>query len=955
MRAIKMNTWEKILSKMIFSWREDELKHIRFGLYLKGLLHLQVIFTSVPLFITILVHILLDNQIDAQKLFVLVNLFNNIGYTMATLFPQGIIAVREGIVTFKRIEAFLMLDEALPFNFSDNASDVSLENVFARWDKTSHRNILINLSITFPRGKLSGIIGSVGSGKTTLLNAILNEAHVSEGRITGNGKISYASQEPWMFPGTIQENIVFGDKFDVIRYNKVIEICALTKDFERLFYGDQTFVGGNGCTLSGGQKTRINLARAVYRDVHVYLLDDPFSSVDVNVGAKIFNECISCFLKGKTVILVTNQLQYLNNIRDIIVLNNGNAELQFKREPEETSFLDFNGVKEDTPSNEDFNRDEIPQMNEENREKGSISWSVYKYFLASCQNYFLLFITAVLFAVSQGFINGTSLFTKLWVNLEQDRVYISKDYFIYIYFGLTLATVVFVIARMLIFYKMCTTSSGNLHTKLLNSVLKAKMDFFETNSSGRILNRFSKDIGVIDELLPGTLFVTCQYALSIVGSIMMISIINPWLTVLSCILVLIFYLLNSRYLLLTLGLKRLEATTKSSILDHFVTTVQGLSTIRVFGVQNLFIKSFDKHQDVHSCTSHLSISTSRAFGFWLDIICVGYIALVTFITVNVDEEKYGGNVGLLLTQSVQLLGHFQLTTRQCSEVENYMTSVERVYEYNSIKHEESRVRTPYESWPDRGEIQFKKVYFQYRDTNSYVLKNLNFTVNPLEKIGIIGRTGAGKSSLVSALFQLAQIEGRIIIDNINIKELDLNMLRSKISIIPQCVMFFPGTIRKNLDPFDLYTDKMLWDVLEQVNLKEIFVNSNLGLDSEMFHDGFDLSIGQKQLICLARAMLSKKKILILDEATANIDTTTDSIIQKIIRDKFADCTVLTIAHRLVTVIDYDKILVLDNGEIVEFDYPRVLLQNPSGLFCQMIHKMNDKTLNELLGKVRNVS
>ena len=487
-------------------------------------------------------------------------------------------------------------------------------------------------------------------------------------------------------------------------------------------------------------------------------------------------------------------------------------------------------------------------------------------------------------------------------------------------------------------------ASMRLHDRMFRSISRATMRFFNTNTSGRVLNRFSKDMGAIDELLPIALIDCVQIGLALLGIIVVVGTANPWLMIPTLVIGIIFYYLRVIYLATSRSVKRLEGITRSPVFGHLNATLQGLATIRSFDAGEVLVSEFDHHQDLHSSAWYIFIASSRAFGFWLDIFCLIYIALVTlsFLVLGDSDDPEGtpgGNVGLAITQSIGLTGMFQWGMRQSAELENQMTSVERVLEYSNVESEPPLESTPdkkpRDTWPEEGRVEFKNVYMRYSPLDPPVLKNLNFVVLPHEKVGIVGRTGAGKSSLISALFRLSDLEGEIEIDGVKTSEIGLHDLREKISIIPQEPFLFSGTLRSNLDPFDSYEDARLWEALEEVELKE------MGLDAHINEGGSNLSVGQRQLVCLARAIIRNNPILVLDEATANVDPRTDGLIQKTIRRKFENRTVLTIAHRLNTVMDSDRILVMDAGSVVVTIYLCIYLfineKNSSTRFFDSIY------------------
>lgn len=484
---------------------------------------------------------------------------------------------------------------------------------------------------------------------------------------------------------------------------------------------------------------------------------------------------------------------------------------------------------------------------------------------------------------------------------------------------------------------------------MFNKIVYATMRFFNVNPSGRILNRFSNDMNQVDEALPASMMDTLQNGLTVVFTTIVVATINPWMLIPTVIILVIFHFLRKIYMATSRDVKRLEGVTRSPVYSHLAASLQGLTTIRAFGAQEVLSKEFDNHQNRNSSAFITFIAMGRCFGLLLDAHCVVYIFLVTMSFLFFDTNTMGGLVGLSITQSLTLTGMFQLCIRQFSELENQMTSVERIKEYIDIVPESNNnIKEPPKDWPSEGKISFKDLSLRYEIDQPKVLKNLTFSIKSKEKVGVVGRTGAGKSSIIIALFKLAENEGLIAIDDIDISTISLERLRSCLAIIPQEPVLFSGTLRKNLDPFDEYSDEILWNALEEVELKEVVSDLPGGLESRMSEGGSNFSVGQRQLVCLARAITRNNKILIMDEATANVDPQTDALIQSTIRRKFANCTVLTIAHRLHTIMDSDKVLVMDAGQVVEFGSPFELLQNTKGVFTSMVEQTGKAMAENLM-------
>ncbi|XP_018576445.1 probable multidrug resistance-associated protein lethal(2)03659 isoform X2 [Anoplophora glabripennis] len=1012
-QVIKMYAWEKPFAKLVSLARRYEIKMIRLTSYMRGITLSFIMYsTRMSIFASILTYVLLGNDITAEKVFVLTCFYNILRQTMTVFFPQGISQVAEANVSINRLNKYMLYDEtqiakavkkaALENNKNghtesetvangslDRESEgpgISIKNATTKWSEASTDNTLTNLNLTVRPGKLLAIIGPVGSGKTSLFHVILQELPLLEGTLKINGVISYASQEPWLFAGTVRQNILFGLPMDKLRYKTVVKKCALERDFQLLPYGDKTTVGDRGVSLSGGQRARINLARAVYKQADIYLLDDPLSAVDTHVGKQLFEQCITGYLRSKIVILITHQLQYLKEVDHILYLDDGIPKAEGTFHELQVSGLDFTKLLGENPIEETPEKEkalltrqdsirsvasiEAPKVIEEQKSIGSVGAYVYKAYFSAGGNCCVIFILFTLFVVAQLLGSAADYFITYWVKLEEEDQantssnttdnfwHFSRETSIYIYSVIIILLIVATLVRSFTFFSVCMRASTNLHDTMFMSIIRATMRFFNTNSAGRILNRFSKDMGSVDELLTSAMIDCLQIGLALVGIIVVVAVVNPWFMVPTVVIGIIFYLLRIFYLRTSRNVKRLEGVTRSPVFSHLNASLQGLTSIRAFNAQEILIKEFDNYQDLHSSAWFTFISTSRAFGYWLDLVCIIYITLVTFSFLFLGTETFGGNVGLAITQAIGLTGMFQWGMRQSTELENQMTSVERILEYNTIEHEgdlESEPdKKPSSKWPEFGKIEFRNIYLRYFPEDPPVLQNLNFTIFPKEKVGIVGRTGAGKSSLINAIFQLTDTEGTILIDEVNISCIGLHDLRSKISIIPQEPVLFSGTMRKNLDPFDEYLDADIWRALEDVELKEAMQDLTSGLSSKMSEGGSNFSVGQRQLVCLARAILRNNKILVLDEATANVDPQTDALIQNTIRKKFEECTVLTIAHRLNTVMDSDKVLVMDAGTVKEFDQPYKLLQNPDGILYSMVQQTG-KAMAETLFKIAEQS
>ncbi|KAL1513309.1 hypothetical protein ABEB36_002731 [Hypothenemus hampei] len=994
MQVIKMYTWERPFTKLVEAIRKAEMKVIRKKSVLKAIdMAIEALLTKSLIYTCITVYVLTGNSLSAQYVFGLSLLYESLRTSISGAFSNGITQMAEIITSSRRIKEFLLKDERETFiQKVTGPINISLENVSSKWQKSSEDCFLQNITFNAKPGKLTAIIGKVGSGKSTLLNVILKELPLASGQINVNGIISFASQEPWLFMSSIRQNILFGQEYDPEKYNNVIEVCALKRDLQLLLNGDKTIIGERGITLSGGQKARINLARAIYKNADIYLLDDPLSAVDVHVGKKIFRECIQKYLKEKCVILVTHQLHLLKDCNNIYLLNDGriensgsyenikNSGEQFKllleslkKNEDETNAGDTDARKRTISSNsENIENEDLDALTIEKEQivKGKVTWTMYKTYFSAAGNVWKILFLTFIFIISQVFANGTDYFLSVWVNFKaqsnvsgsnftensQELSYINKFWFsvlsdtlcLQIYTGLLAVVIVLMTFRGILFYLSCIKASTTLHNNMFSKIINAPMRFFTVNPSGRILNRFSNDMNQVDEYLPTVFSDTLLLGLLMAANVVVVSTVIPYILVPTCFILIIFYLFRSVFIVTSRDIKRIEALKRSPIYSQFTSSLHGLTTIRAFQSENYVINQFDSRQNSYNSTYFMYLACNRTFAFWLDQCSFLFTTLVIFSFLVIQNDYFGGSVGLAITQALSLDGYFQWGIRQWCELENSMTAVERLKEYANVEQEEDLNVSKSQNWPSNGAIQFKNVNLRYAQTEPYVLKNINFKIESKQKIGIVGRTGAGKSSIIAALFRLAEIDGAIIIDNLDTKCIALKTLRSSISIIPQEPVLFSGSLRKNLDPFNEFNDTVLWTALEEVEMKAIVTDLAHGLESPIMEGGANFSVGQRQLICLARALIRNNKILVMDEATANVDPHTDGLIQKTIKNKFANCTVLTIAHRLHTIMDSDKILVMDAGEVVEFDQPLTLLQNHNGKFFSMVQQTGPAMAKDLL-------
>ncbi|XP_052777823.1 ATP-binding cassette sub-family C member 4-like [Mya arenaria] len=1024
MRVIKMYCWEKPFGDLVKKVRREEIVMIWKKRILSAISTCNwVVGPRLMYFVVIVTTALVQGpgSLRASVMYVVVPLLFVLAQVMMGVINLTIEGMQEVRVTVNRIYNFLLLNE-LPCTRCSGSNEqnvmpaeckVIIDNVSAKWNQELEQPTLKNVSAKVEAGKLLAVIGPIGAGKSSLLMAVLRELSISHGDVSVIGRVAYASQLPWVFSATLRQNITLGNKYEIEKFERILEACALDEEIKNMPNRDLTLIGDRGVSLSGGQKARLSLARALYMDADVYLLDDPLSAVDTAVGRHIFQRVVQGYLKKKPRILVTHQLQFVKEADQIVIIEEGemigkgtfhelsNSGIDF------SSLLKHKGDKSDDPQSTPHDlmnegacsghslhesiRDSLDSigakrddkegqlLKEEERHEGTVGFNVYiAYFKAGAGLLKFLLLVFLCLAAQGSFIifdwwlsNWSNLEEALYAAIEKHASLVAEGYNatnvtiptmdtnfnIAVFGGILGAVFLFGILRALMFFKVAVDASQTLHKTMFNSILRSHMQFFDNNPVGRILNRFSKDIGNMDDILPITFFDFTQCALLILGSVGVAGVVNPWVFLIVGPLTMLSVVIRRYYIRTSRHIKRLEGTTRSPVFTHLSASLQGLHTIRAFGVQEKFIEEFDAHQDMHTESWFLCLTSSRWLATRLDWLCALFVTAVSFSCVLSADSLNAGLVGLSMTYAMTLMSMFQWGVKQSAEVENQMISVERVLDYTMLPSEaaldSSDDHKPHPSWPQNGEISVKKACLKYYPEAPTVLKNLSFAIKAREKIGIVGRTGSGKSSLIEMFFRLVEPTGQITIDDVNVLEIGLHELRKNISIIPQDPVLFTGSVRRNLDPFRNHSDDALWEALGEVQLKPAIEELPKSLDAEVSEGGVNFSVGQRQLICLARAILRNNKILMIDEATANVDLRTDALIQRTIRDKFMDCTVLTIAHRLRTIMDSDRLLVLEDGKIVEFDAPYLLVTKPDGVFKRLVEQTGKEETAFLVREARN--
>ncbi|XP_040836568.1 multidrug resistance-associated protein 1-like isoform X1 [Ochotona curzoniae] len=974
-KILKLYAWEPAYRKKIAEIRDDELKFQKSTRYLAVFTMLAL--TFMPFLVSLAtfgVYFLLDegNILTATKVFTSVSLFNILRIPLFDL-PEVISAVFQTKISLGRLEDFLNTEEFLPHNIEASYPGdyaIGFTNASFSWDNTGIP-VLKHLNIKIPEGALVAVVGHVGSGKSSVLSAILGEMEKLTGVIQRKGSVAYVSQQAWIQNCILQENILFGSTMQKQFYEQILEACALLPDLEQLPNGDQTEVGERGVTLSGGQKQRVSLARAVYSGADVYLLDDPLSAVDVHVGKQLFENVIgsSGLLRNKTRILVTHNLTLLPQVDLIVVMENGQIAqvgtyqdllskntinlLHVYSEESAHTLRQINVIDSKTiPKDQDLEHNYRPSLDQRKqfsvkKEKipvGGVKLSIILKYLQAFGWLWVWLIVVILLGKHLMGI-GQNLWLSAWAKeakhmkeaTEWKKIR-SKNLNIYGVLGLIQG--LFVCSGAYVLSKGSLAASRTLYSQLLNNVLHLPLQFFETNPIGQIISRFTKDIFIIDVRFHYYLRTWLDCTLDVIGTVLVIVGALP-LFIVAVIPIIIFYFTIQRYYVASSRqIRRLAGASRSPVISHFGETLAGVSTIRAFGHEQRFIQQNKEVVNENLVCFYNSIIANRWLAVRLEFIGNLMVFFAALLAMLADNSIDSAIVGLSISYALNITHSLNFWVRKACEIETNAVSIERVCEYANIEKEAPWImpKRPPLQWPSNGVVEFVNYQARYRDDLGLALHDITFQTHAEEKIGIVGRTGAGKSTLSNCLFRILEpAGGKIFIDGIDISTIGLHDLRGKLNIIPQDPMLFSGTLQMNLDPLDKYSDRELWEALKLCHLKEFVQSLPEKLLHEIAEGGENLSVGQRQLICLARALLRKTKILILDEATASIDFETDNLVQSTIRKEFSDCTILTVAHRLHSVIDADRVLVLDSGRIVEFGTPEELIRQ-KGLFFAMTTK-----------------
>ncbi|TYG74910.1 hypothetical protein ES288_D04G221500v1 [Gossypium darwinii] len=980
MRVLKLHSWEPTFLNKLLQLRETERNWLKKYLYTCSAV--AFLFWASPTLVSVItfgVCILLETPLTSGTVLSALATFRILQEPIYNL-PELISMIAQTKVSFDRIQEFLGEEDQRKFITSSGPKEsgvaVEIKAGEYAWDSSSQSlknpTIKITEKMKIMKGYKIAICGSVGSGKSSLLCSILGEIpRISGAVIKVYGKKAYVPQRPWVQTGTIRENILFGKDMDDAFYERVLEACALNQDIEMWDNKDMSVVGERGMNLSGGQKQRIQLARAVYSDSDIYILDDPFSAVDAHTGTHLFKKCLKGLLSEKTVIYATHQLEFLDAADLVLVMKDG-LIVQSGKYEELIADSDGELVRQMNAHRKSLDQMNPPQDNdsliakpcqisqievieekygdpicfgklfersqEEETETGRVKWSVYSTFVTAAYKGALVPVVLLCQVLFQGLQIGSNYWIA-WATEENHKV--SREQLIGTFVMLSGGSSIFILGRAVLLATIAIETAQRLFLGMITSVFRAPISFFDSTPSSRILNRSSTDQSTLDTDIPYRL-AGLAFALIQLFSIIILMSHVAWQIFLLFIAILgISFWYQTYYITTARELARMVGSRKAPILHHFSESITGAGTIRCFNQEDRFIEKNLSLIDDYSRVAFHNSGTMEWLCVRINFLFNFVFFLVLIILVSLPRSTIDPSLaGLAATYGLNLNVLQAWVIWNLCNVENKMISVERVLQFTNIASEAPLViedRRPKPEWPTEGTIELENLQVQYKPTLPVVLKGITCTFPGEMKIGVVGRTGSGKSTLIQALFRVVEPSGgRIIIDGVDISTIGLQDLRSRLGIIPQDPTLFQGTIRTNLDPLQQHSDQEIWEVLDKCRLADIVRQDQRLLDAPVAEDGENWSVGQRQLVCLARVLLKKRRILVLDEATASIDTATDNVIQETIREETSKCTVITVAHRIPTVIDNDLVLVLDKGKIVEYDKPGNLLEDSCSSFSKLV-------------------
>ena len=874
----------------------------------------------------------------------------------------------------------------------------------------SDRITLKSINLSIKKGEFVAIIGGVGSGKSSLLNCILgemlylddntidkfkdsaldfsndleeskktidvinkyrkDEAIKSQKVITVNGTVSLIEQKPFILSKTIRENILFGEELNPDKYNRIVRSWQLGRDFEILDGGDLTEIGERGINVSGGQKARISIARAVYADSDIVLMDDPLSALDAHVKRKIFDQVWCKELKNKTRLLVTHAVEFLDRVDRILMIEDGKIILdgtfnQLKDTHNFKTIVESMGKYDENENNNEENKEEIEDSEQEESLKNYLSTTGTKIIDSvdeenvnvSLNSYFNYATYLKIGAIALIICSGVGIIENcLEINQEHSIIQWVKTFSQNkeVNIKSILIIIIFTASRMgTSVLKDCIESfqkyviDNKIFKEMINKVLNASIPlFFDKTQSGKIISRFNTDLENAGSILSSCILQFLDNIWSIGVTFYYVAQISPSSLGIMPISIVMFLYISKDYFRTSKEISRIKQAVSSPSYSHINESIDGISTIRAFKKSYMFEDTYGELQDREFIVSTISSSLGTWLQFRLGFVSLLFTSYYYYNWINTKDGQDPVLIGLMIGYLVSLQEKLQGIIPYISTLNSYMVSFERWMNIWDIPQEaEQRLPIPNsednEKWISKGRIQLCNYSLKYRPDLDLILKNLNVEIKAREKVGIVGRTGAGKSTLILAIWRVVEAyEGKILIDGVDISQVGLADLRDRVTVIPQEPVLFNNTLRFNLDPDGKHKDEEIINLLERASIEELLARDGNGLDFKITEGGSNLSAGEKAIICICRAILRKNKIVLVDEATASTDVNTEEIIQKLFHEEFKESTVLTVAHRLNTIINSDKIMVMHFGEIIEYDSPENLKRNPNSAFSELLNQFN---------------
>ena len=1003
-RLLKMYTWELKFKDKIQALRKIELKMLKNGSYTFAITRAIAFSTQIcSSFLMFMAYKVAGHTLETSSVFSAYFIIGYLRLYASYMFSLGLNFLTDARILIKNIEQILetpdISDTKVPAPL-DPKNSIEFENFNANWTKADAKRAkeatLTNINLYLKKGSLNALVGAVGSGKTSLLMTLTGEMPETTGALRYSGNIALVEQEPTIFAGTFRENVCFGKPYEPEFYKTVVKACNLESDLKLFPQGDLSEIGEKGNNLSGGQKARLALCRAVYSQADIYLLDDPLSAVDPKVARSIYGNAIEKVLKGKTVLLTTHQVDFARSCENIIIMEEGCVLGSGTYEELKQQGVDVDKVfgnknsraveeQEEAPKQVETTKPKEEEHEDDGNQEGAddkqikkdqyapnVTWRTYlgllkemggfKYFFA------LIFALTSCEMVNNGYgrVLGALIADEFaaWKALTILACFAFYDITCYL-------------ARYLILGFGLIRAAKTYHQRMLDRVIQSTVYFFDTNPIGQIISRFSNDVGILDKYIPLAVLDTFNISWAVGSIIITASIVNPILiapiVAAGVAIGIIFHFCFPA----VKQTKLYESKTKGPLFALLSATLSGIVAIRVYKQAEAFQQKF---KELLHTTTKANVAynlTSRFMTFYIDLAYnIAAIGGVFIITATQTKFGNGPNTNAWALALILIINAlFQFFLKQFTQLSISIIAVGRVQSYLQTPLEPplslpSDDKLKAEHWPQKGEIDFHKAYMKYRPDGDHVIRDLSLHVKAGEKIGCVGRTGAGKSTIIQLLYRMQELdrsvdgtkESSITMDQKNTQDVGLHLLRDNISIIPQMPFIFTGTIRTNVDPLGQFTDDQIWTALEDVRLKHHVEKQPDRLDTQIHGGTSVFSAGQKQLVCLARAILKKSNVLIMDEATANMDYDTDFFVQKKIEQRFSHATQFTIAHRLQTIANYDKVLVLDRGRRMEFDEPYKLLvnnigdkeaTNVNGYFAGMVQNTGPISSKKIFGIARD--